>query len=84
MKRKFDQTVDPVPNTSNEENIQNVQPDENVQVESECDPETAPSEGSSSTGCIKKKKRYSPVWNHFSIETTDGKTESANCNYCEK
>lgn len=38
---------------------------------------------SSSNGPEKKRKRYIPVWNHFSI-TNDGMEEWANCNYCVK
>ncbi len=43
-------------------------------------------DASSSSGPQKKRKRYSTVWNHFSI-TNDGndeKNEWANCNYCGK
>lgn len=38
---------------------------------------------SSSNGPTKKRKRYSTVWNHFSI-TNEGVNEWANCNYCGK
>lgn len=33
----------------------------------------------------KKKKRYSPIWKHFTLKLMDDdKTEFAHCNYCTK
>ncbi|KAJ6649066.1 putative AC transposase, partial [Pseudolycoriella hygida] len=40
--------------------------------------------GSSANVPQKKKKRYSPMWNHYTIivDDSDAKNEWANCNYC--
>lgn len=34
----------------------------------------------------KKRKRTSPVWNHFSVKVSevDNKSEYAHCHYCDK
>ncbi|KAJ6643914.1 putative AC transposase [Pseudolycoriella hygida] len=42
--------------------------------------------GSSANVPQKKKKRYSPMWNHYTIivDDSDAKNEWANCNYCSK
>lgn len=34
--------------------------------------------------CKKKRKRFSPIWSHFSIKTDNTEMEWAHCNYCEK
>ncbi|KAG4066329.1 hypothetical protein HA402_000553 [Bradysia odoriphaga] len=86
MKRKAPAGPIAVKSTkANEDVIEDTLPEENIPIDDEYDPEGVPSEDdSSSNGPAKKKKRYSPVWNHFSIEIKDEKTEFANCNYCPK
>lgn len=88
MKRKLKEPVRPAPAKiikTNEENVQATEPDKNNEIEEEYDPESVPTEeASSSTDTSKKKKRYSLVWNHFSIEVTNEKNEIAGCNYCAK
>lgn len=58
-----------------------------VNVETAANTEKEPIDENESTpdtdGPPKKKKRFSPVWQHFSIKS-ENNNEVAHCKYCEK
>lgn len=84
MKRKLNETDAQTGDQCNDESAQEQQTTDdvggaNANENSEENDSTADTDESST----KKKKRFSPVWKHFSIKS-ENNIEVAHCNYCDK